>query len=74
MPCIPKFAHASKAMDMRPIALQNAVMKWMSSVILLQLHDVFAQIIPPSEKGFMKGRQMLEHNLQATMEWESLGE
>ena len=61
MTSIPKFAQASKAKDMRRIALQNAVMEWMSFVILLQLQDVFAQIIPPSQKGFMKGRQMLEH-------------
>ena len=65
----------SKHKNMHPIALQNAVMKWMSSVILLQLQDVFAQITPPTpKKGFMKGRQMLEHVLQGRIQWEAQGE
>ena len=69
MKCIPKFAQANHAKDMCPIALQNAVMKWMSTTILLHLHDVFARKIPSSQKGFMRGRHMLDHGIGATMEW-----
>ena len=70
MKCIPKFAQANQAKDMHAIALQkNVVMKWMSTTSLLQLHDVFAQIIPPSQKGFMRGRHKLDHVIGARMEW-----
>ena len=68
MKCILKFAQASQARDMRPIALQNTLMKWLSMVFLVQLRDVFAQIIPASQKGFMRGRHM--HVVSARMEWE----
>ena len=50
MKCIPKFAQAVQAQDMRPIALQNMVMKWLSTVVLCQLRDVVAQIILVSER------------------------
>ena len=71
MKCLPKFARASQARDMRPIALQNMVMKWLSTVVVAQLKVVFAQIIPGSQGGFMRGRHMLEHVVSARMEWES---
>ena len=71
MKCIPKFAQASQARDMRPIALQNRAMKWLSAVVLVQLREVFAQIIPASQKGFMRGRHMVEHVVSARMEWEA---
>ena len=71
MKCIPKLAQATQAWDMRPIVLQNTVMKWLSTVVLVQLRDVFARIIPTSQKGFMRGRHMLEHGVTARMEWES---
>ena len=74
MKCIPKFAQAAQAKDMRPIALQNAAMKWLSTVIWLQMQNVFPQIVPPSQKGFMRGRQMLEHMLTARMKWQSRAE
>ena len=74
MPCIPKFAQASKAKDVRSITLQNGVMKWMSPAMLLQVLDVFEQIIPPSQKGIMKGLRISGHVLQAKMEREVLGE
>ena len=69
MKCIPKFAQANQAKGMRPLALKNAVMKWMSTTILLQLHNVFAQIVPPSQQAFMRGRHMLDHVIGARMEW-----
>ena len=56
-------------LDMRSNVLHNAGMKWMSTTILLQLHDVFAQIIPPSQKLFMRGRHMLDHVIGARMEY-----
>ena len=66
--CIPNISMVVKAKDQRPIALQNAAMKWLSTVMLIRLQDIFAQIIPPSQKGFMPGRQMLDHILHACTE------
>ena len=35
MKCIPKFAQATQAQDMRPVASQNTAMKWRSTVVLV---------------------------------------
>ena len=55
MKYIPKFAQASQARDMRPIALQNTAMKWLSTVVLVQLTDVFCPNYPRQPKRFYAG-------------------
>ena len=72
--CLPKFAGAEWPKDLRPIALQNACLKWISTTILLQVIDALQQIIPPEQKGFLPGRQMLDHIIFARSEWEQLPE
>ena len=72
--CLPKFAGAERPKDLRPFALQNACLKWISTTILLQVIDALQQIIPPEQKGFLPGRQMLDHIIFARLEWERLPE
>ena len=54
--CLPKFAEVERPVGTWPVALQNAVMKWLSMTVLVQLQDVFAQFIAPNQKGFLQGR------------------
>eukprot|EP00670_Eutreptiella_braarudii_P021593 CAMPEP_0174365732 /NCGR_PEP_ID=MMETSP0811_2-20130205/78296_1 /TAXON_ID=73025 ORGANISM="Eutreptiella gymnastica-like, Strain CCMP1594" /NCGR_SAMPLE_ID=MMETSP0811_2 /ASSEMBLY_ACC=CAM_ASM_000667 /LENGTH=53 /DNA_ID=CAMNT_0015506613 /DNA_START=47 /DNA_END=205 /DNA_ORIENTATION=- len=39
---------------------------------MIQLADVWPEIIPANQKGFVPGRQMVDHLLQARAEWERL--
>ena len=72
--CLPKFAGAEKPEDLRPLALQNACLKWVSTVIMLQTIDALQQLIPPQQKGFLPGRHMVDHIVYARSEWERLPE
>ena len=72
--CLPKFAGAEKPEDLRPLALQNACLKWVSTVIMLQTIDALQQLIPPEQKGFLPGRHMVDHIVYARSEWERLPE
>ena len=56
---------------MRPLALQNVLMKWVTTTIMVQLADVFPQIIPREQKGFVPGRHMIDHLMFARSEWEA---
>ena len=70
--CLPKFAGAERPEDLRPLALQNACLKWISTVILLQTIDALQQLIPQEQKGFLPGRHMVDHIVYARSEWERL--
>ena len=72
--CLPKFAGAEKPEDLRPLALQSACLKWVSTVIMLQTIDALQQLIPPEQKGFLPGRHMVDHIVYARSEWERLPE
>ena len=72
MRCLPKFCGAEHPKDMRPIALQQVCLKWVTTTVMLQLSDVWPQVIPPCQKGFVPGRQMLDHVIYARAEWERL--
>ena len=55
---------------MRPLALKNVLRKWVTTTIMVQLADVFPQIILREQKGFVRGRHMIDHLLFARSEWE----
>ena len=40
-----------KPQDMQSLALQNTFMKWVSTVVLLQMEDALQQLIPPEQRG-----------------------
>ena len=74
MKCLPKFAGAEWPKDLRPLALQNACLKWITTIIMLQLADALQQFIPQEQKGFLAGRNMVDHIIFARSEWERLPE
>ena len=41
----------------------------MNAVMLLQIQDVLQAITPSSHKGFLRGRQMVEHAIEAVDFW-----
>ena len=63
--CIPKSIMSETAAEQRPLALLNSSIKWLTMVFLLQLSDVFQQVTPAAQKGFLPGRQMVEHTIAA---------
>ena len=67
--CIPKSISAETPDKQRPLALQNTKMKWVSAIMLLHIHDVLQAITPSSQKGFLRGRQMVEHAIKAVDFW-----
>ena len=67
--CIPKSISADMPDKQRPPALQNTKVKWVSAIMLLQIQDVLQAITPSSQKGFLRGRQMVEHAIEAVDFW-----
>ena len=72
MKCLPKFAGAEWPKDLRPLVLQNACLKWITTVIMLQLADALQHLIPQEQKGFLACRNMVDHIIFARSEWECL--
>ena len=42
----------------------------MATVVLGQMGDAIQQITLPEQKGFIRGRHMVDHLLRARMEWD----
>ena len=74
MKCLPKFARAEWPKDLRPLALQNACLKCIATVVMLQLADALQQLIPQEQTGVLAGRNMVDHIIFARSEWERLPE
>ena len=60
--------------DMRPIALQTVLWKWIATTILVLIEDALQIAVPPAQKGFLKNRQMLPHIINAKGLWHSADE
>ena len=67
--CTPKSITSETAAEQRPLALLNSSIKWLTTVFLLQLTNVFQQVTPAAQKGFLPGRQMVEHTIAAVEFW-----
>ena len=74
MKSMPKTAAAEAAKDMQPLVLQNVRLKWVTTVILLQLEPALQQIVPKEQKGFWAGCSMIDHILETRMIWEHTSE
>ena len=46
---------------MRPICVGNTRLKWITTVLLIQVEDVLAHLVHPSQVGSIRGRQMQNH-------------
>ena len=71
---IPKVAGIPHPKDLRPLVLQNTCLKWITAIISLQIADIVAQMTPPQQKGFIKGRYMFDHFYDAFGAWRDLSE
>ena len=68
---IPKKPGAVKPQDQRPIALQQCKTKWVMMTILVQIEDAVAQLIPPQQKAYVRGRRMEDHLVSVAAHWET---
>ena len=68
---IPKKPGAVCPGDQRPIALQQCKTKWIMMTILVQVEDAMAQIVPPQQKAYLKGRRMEDHLYSVMAHWET---
>ena len=55
----------------RPIALQQARLKWLTGILLLELWDALFQIVPHAQKAYLKGRTMYDHIASVQQRWDS---
>ena len=62
----------SAAVEARcPTALQQARLKWLAGILLLQLQDALFQIAPPCQKAYLKVRTMYDHLASVQQRWDS---
>ena len=60
----------SAALDrQRPIAPQQARMKWLKGVLLLQLQDALLQLVPSQQKAYLRKRRMFDHLASVQQTW-----
>ena len=55
----------------RPIALQQARLKWLTGILLLHLQDALFQIVPHAQKAYLKGCTMYDHIASVQQRWDS---
>ena len=60
---VPKARGTASVKDLRPLVFQNTCHKWIASCVFLQLHDSIAALTPVHQKGFIKGKCILDHLL-----------
>ena len=53
------------------LALQNVPWKCIAPTILVVIEDALQIIVPPVQKGFLNGRQMIHHIINARGPWQS---
>ena len=63
---IPKGSCTDSITELRPLTIVNVMLKWISTILLLQLHDVFLQLVPTQKAGLMKVRDMYQNLLHSS--------
>ena len=58
---IPKGSFNDSITELRPLTIVNVMLKWISTIFLLQLEDICLQVVPTQQAGFMKGRDMYQN-------------
>ena len=64
---VPKVAGVPHVEQVRPIALQNVILKWFSNILFIMLEPCINYLVPLSQKGSIRGRKIFEHI------WDTLG-
>ena len=58
---VPKVAQVPQVRQLRPTALQNVILNWFSNILLIMLEPCIDYLVPLSQKGSIRGRQIFEH-------------
>ena len=66
---LPKDPGSAAVDRQRPIALQQARLKWLTGVLLLQLQDALFQLVPSQQQAYLRGRTMLDHLASVQQTW-----
>ena len=54
------------------ILVCTVLLKWVTTVLLLQIKDISHHVVPLEQKGCMRGRQIMEHVWHATGPWHEM--
>ncbi|XP_074309508.1 uncharacterized protein LOC141643988 [Silene latifolia] len=60
---IPKTSNPTYVMEFRPIACCNTIYKCITKILYARLGDVLPDLICPNQRGFIKGRNIIENVL-----------
>ena len=71
---IPKGSMTDSILELRPLTIVNVMLKWISTILLFQLEDVFGQLVPPHQAVFVKGRDMYQNLHHCRSFWDSMSE
>ena len=71
---IPKEQRSVSINCLRPICLQNVLLKWLSASLYLMLQDVVAFVTPSEQKAFIQGRFIFDHIWNARGAWQAMQE
>ena len=66
---LPKDPGSAAVDRQRPIALQQARLKWLTGVLLLQLQDALFRLVPSQQKAYSRGRTMIDHLASVQQTW-----
>jgi len=68
---IPKSGDHAKIGNWRPITLLGSLYKILAKTLARRLHDLFSNVIRPSQTGFVEGRSILDNTFlaQEAQEW-----
>ena len=58
---VPKVTEVPQVEQLRPIALQNVILKWFSNILFILLEPSIDYLVPLSQKGSIRGRKIFEH-------------
>ena len=64
---VPKVTAGPQLEQLRPIALQNVILKWFSNILFLMLEPCIDYLLPLSQKGSIRCRKIFEHI------WDTMG-
>ena len=57
---IPKGNFTDSINQLRLLTIVNMMLKWITTILLLQPEDVVMQLVPTQQTGFMKGRDFYQ--------------
>ena len=69
MNSVPKVAGVPQVEHLRPIALQNVILKWFSNILFITSEPCIDYLVPLSQKGSIRGRKIFEHIWDTVRGW-----